>query len=116
MSNYPVWVEFPEKEPMWENHLLWLLDNEPELVRQMFQNHRKALRELLDSKATQAAGVLFNLQQKGIPRPQAEEIVLHEVIAPPDGPANSPDPPEPLPENLRIKIMNWARKIQMSNV
>ena len=93
-----------EKDEMWSQHLLWLLENKPQLVKRMFFKDRAKLRMFLSKKVEQAMNLWSRLQEKGLPSNEIEEIVLAEVIAPPP----PEDPPEPLPEPLKSAILQWA--------
>ena len=92
------------KDDLWSIHMEWLLENKPDLVKRLFEKDRNQLLMYLSRKTHQGATLEFNLQEKGLPRDQIEELVLGQVIAPPP-PEN---PPEPLPEPLVNRIRIWA--------
>jgi hypothetical protein len=93
-----------EKDSYWMDHLLWLLENKPQFVKRLFFKDREKLRMFLSQKVEQALNLGYNLQEKGLPRNEIDEIVMAQVIAPPP-PENEP---KPLPEPLRAAILLWA--------
>ena len=77
-------------------HLNWMFENQPTLVRRLFQTGK--LYEHLDRKMQRALERVDNLKQKlGLSEDEAFEIATSEILAPPDGPAVSDNPPEPVP-------------------
>lgn len=93
-----------EKDSYWMDHLLWLLENKPQFVKRLFFKDREKLRMYLSQKVDQALTLGINLQNKGLPRNEIDEIVANQVISPPP-PENEPDP---LPEPLKSAIIQWA--------
>ena len=93
-----------EKDEWWSQHLEWLLENKPAMVRRLYEKDRGKLRMLLSQKVKQAFDLWERIEGKGLLPGEIEEIIMAEVIAPPP-PEN---PPEPLPERLRSKILRWA--------
>ena len=77
-------------------HLMWMFENQPDLCRQLHQSGK--LREHIESKVQQAYRRQDQLKsQAGMPEDQAFETAAQEILCPPDGPAFSDNPPEPLP-------------------
>jgi hypothetical protein len=74
-------------------HLEWMLENQPQLVRELFKNSAK-LEELLQDKLDQALTFVEKLQQEwNMSFDDALEIASRAILAPPDGPAMSNNPP-----------------------
>jgi hypothetical protein len=99
-----------EKNSYWMDHLLWLLENKPQFVKKMFFKDRGKLRMYLSQKVEQAMNLSYNLQEKGLPRNEIDEIVSAQVLSPPP-PENEP---EPLPEPLKSAIIQWAEDLYES--
>lgn len=99
-------IENPESDPMYEARLVWLLDNQPQRVAKLFQENPEKLKAELLQNLQLASLELQRLRLKGEARDLAEEKVLGLVVAPADGPALSSNPPKPLPENDREKILS----------
>lgn len=93
-----------EKDSYWMDHLLWLLENKPQFVKGLFERDRGKLRMYLSQKVEQALNLSYNLQEKGLPRNQIDEIVAAQVISPPPPEKE----PEPLSERLKSEIISWA--------
>lgn len=96
-----------EKNSYWLDHLLWLLENKPQFVKKMFFKDRGKLRMFLSLKVEQAMNLSYNLQEKGLPRNEIDEIVAAQVLSPPP-PENEP---EPLQESLKSAIIQWAENL-----
>lgn len=99
-----------EKNSYWMDHLLWLLENKPQFVKKMFFKDREKLRMFLSLKVEQAMNLSYNLQEKGLPRNEIDEIVSAQVLSPPP----PEDEPEPLPEPLKLSIIQWAENLSES--
>lgn len=93
----------PDASRYWKARLIWLMDNEPELVGQMFQRPVE-LMTYLDEQATQAEAQESRLLKAGNPRDVAEEIVM-SMVAPGESMNLNV---EPMPEPMRRKIRQWA--------
>ena len=87
----------------WDDHLEWLLENNPQLVRSLFEKDPERLAEHL-SRVVKRAFTAFTTSN--LPDREAANEAFEEVISPP-GPEN---PPEPLPEELEEKIRAWAEQ------
>ncbi len=92
------------KDQWWSDHLEWLMENKPALVRRLFRKDPEELAVFLDRKVKQAYQTLETMKNKGAEEQIAQDWVLEEIISPP----LSPDPPNPLPEELEEKIRYWA--------
>lgn len=99
-------IESPESEPMYAARLRWLMDNEPARVSRLFREKPEKLKAELLRNLQVASLELERLKAKGEPRDAAEEKVLGRIVAPPEGPALSSSPPDPLPENEEIEILS----------
>lgn len=77
-------------------HLEWMFENQPSLVRQLLAQGK--LKEHLDAKEQAALKLAMLLRDnQGLSEDEAFEVAMAKILAPPDGPAMSDDPPEPLP-------------------
>lgn len=83
-------------------HLEWMFENQPELVRQLSQSRQ--LYPLLLGRHQQALQRVDELETAGHDHQAAWEVATAELLAPPDGPAASEQPPEPLPWSEREQI------------
>jgi hypothetical protein len=99
-----------EKNSYWMDHLLWLLENKPQFVRRLFFKDREKLRMYLSQKVEQAMNLSYNLQEKGLPRNEIDEIVAAQVLSPPP----PEDEPEQLQESLKSSIIKWADDLSES--
>ena len=112
-KTYAADVSAQDKE--WEDHLTWMLENHPQRVWKLFQE--KKLRAYLDRKAARAIvriGILEN--ERKMPSWQAEEIVYHSLICPPDGPASRETGPTPLSETQLKAIETWQKSQNEPNL
>ena len=102
-------IENPAHYPEWESHLQWMLENHPQYTKELFLKKKKVLKQTL-LRVVQRASILKSiLREEGNLEPdQIEEVVYAKIVAPSDGPALSPNPPERLPDRLELKILNWA--------
>ncbi len=96
-----------EQDNYWSQHLLWLLENRPEFVKNLFEKDRMKLRLYISRKVEQSLELLMKLKAQKSPDAEAEEVVLAQVIAPPP-PEN---PPEPLPDPLKSRILLWSENL-----
>lgn len=79
-------------------HLEWMFENQPSLVLQLHRQNR--LRQHLEQKNQQALRLVHQLkQERGLNEDEAFDVALNSLLAPPDGPAMSDNPPPPLPLN-----------------
>ena len=111
-KTYAADVSAQDKE--WEDHLTWMLENHPQRVLALFE--KKKLRAYLDRKAALAivkAGRLEN--EKKFPGWQAQEIVYHDLICPPDGPASRGRDPQPLTPKQQSAIEAWQESQEEPN-
>jgi hypothetical protein len=88
----------------WSDHLEWLLENKPALVRRLFRKDPEELAVFLGRKVKQAFRTLEIMKNQGTEERIAEDWVFEEIISP----ALSADPPEPLPEEIEEKVREWA--------
>ena len=92
----------PAPRYLMKARLKWILQFEPNLALDKFQNNQKALLQELKEKAQQAVKYRRELKAKGnLADDQISEIVLN-MIAPTEG-----NPPEPLPEDEELDIREW---------
>ena len=66
-------VQNPHNDPMWREHLDWMLENHPQRVEQLFQNGQ--LKEYLDRKTGQAMLRISKLVKKGQSQQEARDLV-----------------------------------------
>ena len=84
-------------------HLEWMFENRPEFLRELSRSGK--LRQHLDEKNQQALRLVDILkQERGMTEHEAFEIAMSAVLAPPDGPAMSENPPEPVPRSEQEAI------------
>ncbi len=74
--------------------------NQPHLVREL--QRKGQLRQHLEAKMQQALRLVDrSKERRGLSEDEAFETAMQSILAPPDGPAMSDVPPEPVP---------WARQ------
>lgn len=95
--------------PEWEEHLDWMLENHPERVKELYETGK--LKAYLDRKAALAWKKESVLLAKGKNPEEAREVVSHDLLSPPDGPAFRDNPPETLPEKLVAAIRKWSENL-----
>ena len=77
-------------------HLEWMFENQPSLVRDL--QRKGKLKEHLDAKEQRALEVAERVRdERGVSEEEAFEEATAAILAPPDGPAMSDDPPKPMP-------------------
>ncbi len=91
------------KDTWWEDHLEWLLENDPQLVKSLFEKDPEKLAEHL-SRVVKRAFQAFTSSK--LPDKDAANQAFEQVVSPPP-PEN---PPEQLPEDLEEKVRAWAEK------
>lgn len=94
----------PQRDSRWEVHLLWMFENQPELVLQL--DRERKLGEHLDNKYQEALSVVEKLKNQGLSETEAFDVALEQVLSPPDGPAISDNPPSPVPWKEQRQIAN----------
>lgn len=76
-------------------HLEWMFENQPSLVRQLLAQGK--LKDLLDRKEQAALKLVMLLRDnQGLSEDEAFEVAMSKILAPPDGPAMSDNPPKPM--------------------
>ncbi len=98
------------KDQWWSDHLEWLMENKPSLVRRLFRKDPEELAVFLGRKVEQAYRTLETMKNKGTEGRIAEDWVFGEIISPP----LSADPLKPLSEELEEKIRGWAENYGLS--
>ncbi len=84
-------------------HLEWMYENQPSLVRELMRKGK--LKDHLDNKEQQGLKVVSNLQENhGLSSLEAFEVAISQILAPPDGPSMSDDPPKPMPYRERQAV------------
>jgi len=90
-------------------HLEWMFENQPDLVRQL--NSQNKLAPHLEEKNQQALRRVEQLKREaGMSEDQAFEAASREILAPPDGPAMSDNPPVPVPWKEQEQIYSHLEK------
>jgi hypothetical protein len=84
------------KDQWWSDHLEWLMENKPALVRRLFRKDPEELALFLSRKVKQAYRTLEIMKNKGTEERTAEDWVFEEIISRP----LLADPPKPLPEEF----------------
>ena len=107
MSEYT--IGNPENSPWWMGRLIWLLDYSPDLALEWWNspNHEKLL-EHLDGMATQAA--YLDEMMGEMPQDAKEEMIAAAIC-----PADEEEPEEEMPEETRMKILEWAENVELPN-
>ncbi len=90
-------------DPMWREHLLWMLENRPEKTLDLFR--KGELKDYLDGKTAMALARTVELEQTGLPPDEAEDLVRNNLVSPPVVP--SPEAPGIDPEDEK-RVMKWA--------
>jgi hypothetical protein len=88
-------------DPWWYDHLEWLLENRPNLVKELFEKDPERLAEHLSRVVVRALRVFTSSK---LPDQEASDRAFELVIAP----EAVEDPPDPLPEELQEEILAWA--------
>lgn len=77
-------------------HLEWMFENQPDFLRELHQKNQ--LRPHLEKKLQQALRLVDRLkQERGLSEEEAFDVAQQSLLAPPDGPAMSDNPPNPVP-------------------
>jgi hypothetical protein len=85
----------------------WYMENEPEMVLELYRNHKMMDLEDLLAKDTRAADeYIKSLVSQGMSELAAEDRAVELILAPRDGPADSENPPKPVPPDLQEKIID----------
>jgi hypothetical protein len=92
------------KHSWWSDHLEWLLEKKPALVKRLFRKDQEELAVFLGRKVKQALRTLEIMKNQGTEERIAEDWVFEEIISP----ALSVDPPNPLIEEFEEKVRDWA--------
>ena len=91
------------KDNWWNDHLEWMLENEPQLAKSLFEKDPEKLAEHLSRVVKRAFNVWTNSKKEDR---EALDYAVETVVSPPP-PEN---PPEPLPEELEEKIRAWGEE------
>ena len=95
--------------PEYQDHLRHLLANHPQMVSELFRNDRERLHQMC-LRVTQRAQILRHiLKKEGNLDPLEIQEHVQQIVDPPGGPEDDPDPPEELPENELLPILGWAQ-------
>lgn len=99
----------PENSPWWMSRLIWLLDSSPDLALEWWNspNHDKLL-EHLDRMTVQAAYLDEMLGE--MPEDAKQEMLAAAIC-----PADVDEPEEEMPEETRLKILEWAENLEFPN-
>lgn len=95
--------------PEYQDHLRYLLENHPELVKELFQKDRERLDRMCLRVVQRATLLRRMLELEGNLDPDQIEEHVQNLVNPPDGPASSPNPPPELPEEELLPILGWAQ-------
>jgi hypothetical protein len=99
-------IDDPQHDPMYQDRLLWLLENNPQQTARQFRESLQTLKAELLLNLQQASLALVRLKAQGVPADAAEEKVYAQIVAPPaQSLALSSSPPDPLPENEQAQIL-----------
>lgn len=99
-------ISVSNQDQEWQDHLDWMLENHPQRTFDLYRKGK--LRGYLDKKAARANILWGRLEQeKKLPSWQAQAIVYHDLICPPDGPASRENAPTPLSEEKLNQIESW---------
>jgi hypothetical protein len=83
---------------------MWMFQNQPGLVRHLQAQGK--LEDHLDSKLQEALLLVSRLQnQGGVDREEAWQVAVESVLAPPDSPESSENPPQPIPEAEQAQLL-----------
>jgi hypothetical protein len=99
------------KHSWWSDHLEWLLENKPALVKRLFRKNPEDLAVFLSQKVKQALRTQEIMVSQGTEDRVAEDWVFEEIISP----AFSVDFPNPLPEEFEEKVRDWADSYGLNN-
>ncbi len=102
-------LDNPKASRYWSDHLEYLLANGPKDLWRMFLDDR--LEKELDRVAERAEIAEYKLEERGLPRNQADELVRADLVSP----YLDQDPPDRLPNNIEDLIREWALKIQLAS-
>jgi hypothetical protein len=105
-------IESPSQDRLWEQHLLWLMDNEPERTWELFEQDPDLLAEKL-LRVLQRADLLQAVLEKE-DKLDADQIAeqVNLIVSPSDGRALMQDPaPAPLSDKQRSRLLSWSRNL-----
>src|ERR1043166_1220811 len=90
-------------------HLEWMFENQPQLVLELLRKGK--LKEHLDQKEQAALKLVMNLRDnQGMTEDEAFEVATSQILAPPDGPAMSENPPKALDSSQRKAVYQSLQK------
>jgi hypothetical protein len=105
-----LYIENPNQEQMWRDHLLYLLDYHPEWVNHLFNHDRKKLqRALLDNLQRASLLELILLKKNELAKDQVKEVVYAQVVSP----SESLLPEKSLSDDLKLKILGWSDGLKL---
>ena len=87
----------------WRARLEYLLYCHPMMVKRLFLKNRKALYKDLYESTDRALRHRQRLEEKGNLLPGEIDEIVTNMVAPTDV-----EPQDPLPEDLEMRIRNWA--------
>ena len=105
MNEIPnVRIEEPKGNPWYQARLLWAMEFQPSLIKELWKEGPEALHNYLLEHAKIGVLAAHNLRKAGrLSEDQIQEVV-QDLIAP----LNLDPEPEPMPEDLEEEIMTWA--------
>jgi len=106
-------IDRPNRDRYWEDHLLWLLDHRPDHLKELFLRKKGHLKRKLLRVVQRASILEMILNMEGnLEKDQIEERV-YQIVAPPDDPSREP---EPLPDELRQRILGWSWNLKIKTM
>jgi hypothetical protein len=108
-----LYIEHPNLDPLWRDHLLWLLDNHPGRCLELFRRDRKQLAlQLL--RALQRASLYDAIlrEEKYYEKDQIQEFVYGKIVAPSD---SLREPVNPISDKMRLKILAWSDNLNLKD-
>ena len=86
-------------------HLEWMFENQPELMRELHRQNKLA--DHLERKNQRALELVDKLKSEhGMSEDEAFDVATSTILAPPDGPAMTDNPPDPVPWQEQEQMMN----------
>jgi hypothetical protein len=87
--------------------------NEPEWVMEVYRNHKMMdLEDQLARDCQQAEEYMKSLEEQGMSPLEAEDRAVELILAPRGGPADSENPPTPVPDDLQEKIIDRIEALE----
>ena len=108
MSNLPPEIELNYlHSPQFDARLEWLLDKQPDLVRELFQGNKEELKDNLLLGVEKAMDLFSALVDSGMDNELAHEREYQEALCPP----NVPREGRPLSEAFKKKFRAWSLQL-----